>query len=82
MGRMKEVYAQREEARPVAFKLLMETKYELHQAYELAWKRVRSGLIETDGQVLCDVINELHREGEPLKGVTVVIPETREREVG
>jgi hypothetical protein len=32
MGRMKELYALREEAHPVAFRLLVETKYELHQA--------------------------------------------------
>ena len=82
MGRMKELYARREEARPVAFKLLMEAKWQLHQSYELAWKRVRSGLLEMDGQILCDVINEVHQEGEPLKGVTVVTPEKRLRDVG
>ncbi len=82
MSRMKELFAQREEARPTALKLLLEAKWQLHQAYELAWRRVRSGLIEMDGHVLCDVINEQHREGEPLKGVTVIITDERLRDVG
>jgi hypothetical protein len=61
----------------------MEVRYDLHKAYELAWSRVRLGLLpEVDGDALGAVIKQLHAEGEPLKGVTVVVPERKLRDVG
>ena len=80
MGRMKELYLQRLDARPVAFKLLLDTRYDLHEAYRLGWQRVREGLLMMDGNVLCEVLKELHAEGEPLKGVTVIMPDDSQDE--
>lgn len=82
MGRMKELDLLMQEARPAAFKLLMEVRYDLNWAYEIAWTRIRLGLLELDGDVICAVIKQLHAEGEPLKGVTVVVNEHRLRDVG
>ncbi len=82
MGRIKELDLRRQEARTAAVKILLEVRYDLLKAYELAWARVRSGLLELDGEALCAVIKDLHAEGEPLKGVTVVVSEDRLRDVG
>ncbi len=81
MGHMKNLDARMKEARSAAFKILMEVRYDIHKAYEVAWKRVRLGLLELDGHALCAVIEELHAEGEPLKGVTIVPAGDRSRDV-
>ena len=78
MGRMKELYIKQEEARGIAARLLDETKYDLHTAYALGWKRVRAGLLEVEGEVLCTVITQLYAAREPLGGVMFIAPEDRD----
>jgi hypothetical protein len=78
MGRMKELFVKQEEARGVATRLLEETKYDLHAAYALGWKRVRAGLLDVEGEVLCTVVRQIYAEREPLGGVMYIAPEDRE----
>ena len=82
MGRMNALALARVEARPVALKLLLEVRYDLQAAYGLAETRMRDGSLHLPSDVLYEIIRELHAQGEPLKGVTVVLPERRWRDVG
>ena len=82
MGRMNELSFAHEEARPIAFKLLMEVRFDLEAAFGLALSRIRDGSIEMSSGILRDVIMQVHAEGEPLKGIAVLIPEPRLRDVG
>ena len=56
-------------------------RYDLEAAHELARERLRDGLIDANAQALAVMLDEVHTEGEPLRGVTVIVSEKAKKDV-